>query len=115
MYDLYMLLTLHHAFLSVLHMLNILHTPTPPAASRNGCLTLVADRSGDSEFLSSFNRALPPWVPESTRSPHFLVPGNVSLFQVSLTSCKTCPRDQLDFASNGSPREAGKRARVSTV
>lgn len=37
------------------------------------------------------------------------------LFEFIQAVPTTCPRDHLDFASDGSPREAGKEARVSTV
>lgn len=70
---------------------------------------------GTANVYSSFSGALPLRVSDYTRLHNHLVPGNVSLFQDSLSFSRTCPRDHLDFASDESPRENGKRARVSTV
>ena len=52
------------AFLNLLHRFR----DSPHSdASLNDCVTLVAEQSGDSEFLFSLNNgALPLWVPEST-------------------------------------------------
>ena len=97
-----------------MHKLHTLHMPMPPASRHINGVTLVADRSGDSERLY-FVKGLRFCEYRKARVSPFFVRGNVFLFQASLTFSRACPREHFHSAGNGSSREAGKRARVSTV